>query len=75
MGTEDSKSQHWNNKLVSIMNYKFITTKLEIGQGFKKVFLGEDTFGSSSILFWAFLTNIHGNADSENLFNILICVM
>ena len=73
MGTEDGNFRYWNNKLESILNYKFITAKPEIWQGFKKVFLGEDIFGSSSILLRAFLTNINGNADFEKFSNILIC--
>ena len=50
------------------------TAKLESGQGFKKVFLGGDIFGSACILLQAFLTNINGSADSENFSNILTCV-
>ena len=57
------------------MIYKFITARLEIGQGFKKSFLGEDIFGSSSMLLQAFYTNINVNADSENFSSILICVL
>ena len=75
MGTKENKFQYWSNKLVSIINYKFTTAKLESGQGYKKVFLGEDIFDSSSMLLRAFLTNIHGNADSDNLSNILICIL
>ena len=75
MGTKENKFQYWNNKLVSIMNYKFITAKLKSEQGFKKVFLGEDIYISSSVLLWAFLTKVHRNADPENLSNILICIL
>ena len=38
MGSKENKFQYWNNKLVSILNYKFITAKSESGQGFKQVF-------------------------------------
>ena len=34
MGPEENKFQYWNNKLVSILDYKFITAKSESGQGF-----------------------------------------
>ena len=75
MGTEENKFQYWNNKLVPILNYKFITAKSESGEGFKKVFLVQDIFGSSLILLRAFLTNINRNTDSENVSNILICFL
>ena len=61
--------------MVFILNYEFITAKSESGQGFKKILLGEDIFGSACMLLQEFLTNIHGNADSDNLSNVLICVL
>ena len=73
--TGEKKFQYWNNELISILNYKFITTKSESRQGFKKVFLGEDIFGSSSILLQEFFTNINRNAESKTISNILICVL
>ena len=75
MGSKDNKFQYWNNKLVFILNYKFITAKSESGQGFKKVFQGDDIFGSACMLLQAFLTDIHWNADVENFSNHLMCVL
>ena len=34
MAVEENKFQHWNYKLVSILNYEFIRAKSESGLGF-----------------------------------------
>ena len=42
MGTQENAFQYWNNCLVELLNYKYITAKSESGQGFKSRFVGED---------------------------------
>ena len=42
MGTKENAFQYWNNSLVELLNYKYITAKSESGQGFKSRFVGED---------------------------------
>ena len=50
LGIEENTFMYWNNKLVSLLNYRFITAKAETGQAFKKIFNGEETVFHVSIM-------------------------